>query len=190
MIVAAAGACGSSTSMDQSWTTPQPTHRLSNLVTVYVSHDGALRRSAEDAMAVRLASEGVHAVPAYAILPNEDMTDQQAVRTKLIGKGYDGVVAIRLLSANTQIQANPTFVGYWGGAWAYNDSWLYTQTVVRVETNVYSLPENRLVWSALSSTLDPSSTHAAVKSVTKFVAKRLENQGIVATRQSTATYGT
>jgi hypothetical protein len=191
MFVAVAGACGSSTSTEQAWTTPRPVRPLSNIVTVYISHDGALRRNAEDQMASRLAANGIHAVPSYVVLPNQDMTDHQAVKQKLLALGYDGVFAMRLIGTDTQIDVQPTFVGYWGGAWAYNDAWMYTQTIVRVETNLYSLPDDRLVWSAQSKTFDPSSTGAAVTSVTKYVARKVEKTGIIASSgQPMATTGT
>lgn len=174
-------ACGSSTTMEQTWRAPQPEANLHNVVTAYISRDGAMRRSAEDSMAARLNSRGIHAVPAYAVLTDMDLQDRAAARSKLISQGFDGVVAIQLIGAHTEVQVEPTFVGYWGGAWAYDNAYLTTQTVVRVETNVYSLRDDRLVWSGVSRTIDPSSTSSAIASVTKKVAKHLEHQGIVAT---------
>ena len=176
-----AGACGSSTTMEQTWKAPQPEASLRNVVTVYISRDGALRRNMEDTMAARLNSRGIHAVPGYAVLTDTDLGDREAARAKLVGQGFDGVVAIRLIGAHTQLQIEPTFMGYWGGAWAYDNAYLTTQTIVRVETSVFSLRDGRLVWSGVSRTIDPSSTHAAIASVTKAVAKQLEHHGVVAT---------
>ena len=38
---------------------------------------------------------------------------------------------------------------------------------------------NKLLWSALSRTLDPTSTSTVVDEVTSVVAKELENRGVV-----------
>ena len=76
----------------------------------------------------------------------------------------------------------PTFDGYWGMAWpgAYDPGYLSTETVVRVDTNVFSLADNKRVWSGLSKTVDPNTMRSAIDDVTKVVAKALENQQIVA----------
>ena len=181
ILIVAFCACGSSTTMETTWRTPQPETTLSNVVTVYISHDGAARRSFEDTMAARLNQRGIHAVPGYAVLTEMDLQDRAAARSKLMGQGFDGVVAVRLIGAHTEVYVQPTFIGYWGGAWAYDNAYLSTQTIVRLETSVFSLRDNRLVWSGISRTLDPASTQSAIASVTKRVAKELHHQGIVAT---------
>lgn len=181
ILILAFCACGSSTTMETTWRSPQPEATLSNVVTVYISRDGASRRSFEDTMAARLKAKGIHAVPGYSVLTEMDLNDRAAARSKLMNQGFDGVVAVRLIGAHTQVQVEPTFIGYWGGAWAYDNAYLTTQTVVRLETSVFSLRDDRLVWSAVSRTLDPSSTQSAIASATKKVAKELHHEGIVAT---------
>lgn len=181
ILILAFCACGSSTTMETTWRSPHPEATLNNVVAVYISNDGATRRSFEDHMAARLNAKGIHAVPGYSVLTEMDQQDRAAARSKLIAQGFDGVIAVRLIGAHTQIQVEPTFIGYWGGAWAYDNAYLTTQTIVRVETSVFSLRDDRLVYSAVSRTLDPSSTEAAIASVTKKVAKELHHEGIVAT---------
>jgi hypothetical protein len=181
-------ACESSTTIEQAWRAPQqPATGLRNVVTVYLAPDGAMRRSVEDAMAQRLARIGVHAVPAYTVLADNDLRDRERIRTTLAGRGYDGIVALRLVSRGTEFENVPgTFDGYWGMAWpgVYGDWYVRAETVVRVETSVYDLTNSKLLWSGLSKTLDPATTSEAIDDVTKVVAKALDKQQIVASAGS------
>jgi hypothetical protein len=177
-------ACGGSTTIEQSWKAPNlPQGALHNVVALYVSRDGALRRTAEDSMVQNLSHMGVRAQPAYAVLTDEDLKDKTAAKAKLVAAGYDGVIAMRLVSKQTQVEAvPPTFDGYWGMAWpgAYDPGYLSTETVVRVQTSAYELANNKLVWSGLSKTIDPNTTSSAINGVTSVVAKALGKQQIVA----------
>jgi hypothetical protein len=171
--------------MEQTWKAPNLVpNNLHNVVTVYISRDGAMRRTVEDSMAQKLRGEGVRATPAYSILNNDALKDRERAKARLQAAGYDGVVAIKLVSKNTQVEVTPgTYDGYWGPAWdgAYDPGYLTTETVVRVETSVYSLHDGKLVWSGVSKTVDPNSMSSAISDVTEVVAKALQKQQIIAT---------
>jgi hypothetical protein len=177
-------ACAGSTTIEQSWKAPDlPPSNLHNVVTVYISRDVTVRRAVEDSMAQKLAPLGVRAVPAYSILSDDELKDRERAKAKLAAGGYDGVVALRLVGKETKIVATPSnFYGYWGTAWpgAYDPGYLSTETVVRVETNVFSLADDKLVWSGISKTIDPNTIRSTIDDVTKVVAKALEKQQIIA----------
>jgi hypothetical protein len=183
-------ACGgSSTTIEQSWKPPNlAPSRLRNVVTVYISRDGVIRRVVEDAMAQNLARRSVRAVPAYSVLTDDDLKDRDRAKAKLAASGYDGVVALRLVGKETTIVATPptdgywTFDSYWGMAWpgVYDPGYLTTETVVRVEAKVFSLADNKLVWAGLSKTVDPNTIRSVIDDVTKVVAETLKKQQIVA----------
>jgi len=177
-------ACGGSTTIEQSWKAPDlAPSNLRNVVTAYISRDGAMRRTVEDSMAQKLTKMGVRAVPAYAVLTDDDLKDREHAKAKLVAGGYDGVVALRLVGKETEIEGMPpTFDGYWGTAWpgVYDPGYLSTETIVRVDTSVFSFADNKLVWSGLSKTVDPNTMSSAIGDVTKVVAKALMKQQIVA----------
>jgi len=176
-------ACGGSTTIEQSWKAPNlAPSNLRNVVTVYISRDETIRRTVEDSMAQKLAHLGVRAIPAYSVLSDDELKDRDRAKAKLVAGGYDGVVALRLVGKETKLVATPsTYDGYWGTAWpgAYDPGYLSTETVVRVETKVFSFADNKLVWSGLSKTVDPNTISSAIDDVTKVVAQALEKQHIV-----------
>jgi len=175
-------ACGSSTTMEQTWKEPGvPAVNLHKVVTVYLSGNGTMRRSVEDTMTSKLTKSGVSAAPAYAVLSDSDLKNHDQAKAKLKAAGFDGVIAIRLVSNTTTLVPTPdNFDAYWGTAWpyAYNGG-LETEQVVRVETTVYSLDTNKRVWSGVSKTVDPNDPTEVMRDVTSVVAKALNNQRIV-----------
>jgi hypothetical protein len=180
--------CGASTTIEQSWTAPNARYeRLHNVVTLFISRDGATRRVAEDKMARALAARGVRATPAYAVLTDTDPRDLKQTRAKLRALGYDGVVTMRLVDREHQLQyVPPMFDDYWGPAWGgawpggyYSPGYAYTETVVRMESTAYSLRNNQLLWSALSKTVDPGSSKRLINDVTKIVAEQLTRRGVI-----------
>ena len=177
-------ACGGSTTIEQSWKAPNLAPRnLRNVVTAYISRGATMRRTVEDSMAQRLAHMGVWAVPAYSVLTDDDLNDRDHAKAKLVAGGYDGVVALRVVGNETEIEAMPpTFDGYGRMAWpgVYDPGYLSTETVVRVETSVFSFADNKLVWSGLSKTVDPNTMRSAIDDVTNVVAKALVEQQVVA----------
>jgi hypothetical protein len=54
-----------------------------------------------------------------------------------------------------------------------------TYTVVSVETLVYSLRQNKLVWGGQSTTTNPSSVDRLVHDTATKVARELERQGLL-----------
>jgi hypothetical protein len=185
LCVAACG--GATTQFEQVWREPRANiGSLQRVVTLYDSHDGAMRRTVEDAMARKFRQRGIDAVPAYAVLQASELEDRPRAKTSLAAKGFDGVVEIRLISTENYPGDSyggawfGSYDGYWGATWPYAyDNYVFDSPVVRVETNFYSLRDNALVWSARSKTVDAEDTNEVIDEVTSLVATTLERRGTV-----------
>jgi len=178
-------ACGTTTSLDQTWkpnTTPPEMHRV---VTVMLSRDVTTRHLAEDRMTAKLRHDGIAAVQGYTVLSDADLDNRESAKARLLAAGYDGVIVMRIVGAQQELQYIPTYWGYspgwygpgwWGpGYGGYYD----VSTVVRVETSAYSLSDGRLEYSALSSTTDPANVKNLIDSVTSKVTHALTKQRVV-----------
>jgi len=171
-------ACAS-TSIEQQWKAPQAT-QLHRVATVTHSRDVTIRHTSEDDMAQQLRARGVDAVPGYRILSDQDYRDREAAKAKLRTAGFDGVIVMRLVGKDTRLQYVPGdfgAYGYWGAGWG--PGYYEPETIVRIETAAYSLQNNRLVYSALSKTIDPNSVGSLVSDVTEKVANAMQKQGVV-----------
>jgi hypothetical protein len=54
--------------------------------------------------------------------------------------------------------------GYWGYGWGYANTpgYITTDSVVKVETLVYSLEQDKLVWAGVSRTVDPTKVESFI----------------------------
>ncbi len=198
--VVATGCAGTTTTIEQSWAAYDIGHQFHHVVALYDAQDGAIRRSAEDRLVRMLATQGVSATPSYAILSGNEQQHLDVAKLKARAAGYDGLVAMRVIDKTENVEVTPGFGwdyggfgGYWGygGGWPYYDPYVYTELVVRVETTAYSLVDNKLVWSAVSKTVDPGNTNDLVNGVTNLVAIELSRRGVVvATRPPIPISGT
>jgi hypothetical protein len=182
-VALSAGGCAS-TEMTSSWTDPSAKGRmLSSIAVVCLTSDPGLRRMGEDNVASRLT--GAQAVPSYRVLGDTDLRDRNAVKKKLNDQGFQGVLVMRVTRVNEQVTAvgGPygTFDGYYdyAGAAAFDPAYLQTDTVVHVVSNLYSLQDNKLIWSGVSQTFDPASVQSFIDDVGKAVAKSMQKERLV-----------
>ena len=74
------------------------------------------------------------------------------------------------------------FYGYgWGGA--YGGSTIRTDTIVYVETLVYDLTSDELLWAGQSSTMNPSKADKMVKELVDEAAKEMRKQGLLTSKK-------
>jgi hypothetical protein len=184
LMLAAAGELGgcASTTLLSTWKDPSiATLSFHRVLVIAPSRDPALRRTAEDEV-VRRIKQG-QAVPSYTLFNDSELGDNALIRTRAQAGGFDGIVVMRILSVDKQATWVP---GMWAGPYyayggwpAYSPGYMQVDTYVRVETNVYSLPDDRLVWAAASRTVNPGSARALVSDTAQAVAKAMRKQGLV-----------
>jgi len=183
--LAALVASCASTEMTSTWTDPAAKGAaLSKVAVVCMTKDAGLRRIAEDTTAGNLA--GAKAIPSYQILGDMDLKDLDAVKSKLQAAGINAVLVMRVTGVSEQVTdvGGPygSFDGYWGyaaGAVYGGPMGVQTEPIVHMVSNLYSLQQNKLIWSGVSKTFDPSSSQAFITDVSKAVAKSLEKERLV-----------
>jgi hypothetical protein len=128
------------------------------------TRDLTARRVLEDVMVAKLAANGVEAIPAWQSLPNEGPVTEGALMAAVTTSRADGMLMVRLLGVDTQLTVWPPPVGagprvgwygYYSGWYAYPQV-TQTQTAV-VETTLFDVRSQRIVWSATSETMNPTS---------------------------------
>jgi hypothetical protein len=171
-----------STDMNSTWTDPSAKGAsLSKVAVVCLAKDPGLRRMAEDTAAQQLA--GAQAVPSYQVLGDMDLKDREGVKAKLKEQGFQGVLVMRMAGVTEQVSpaTYSTFDGYYG--WAsgaiYDPAYLQTDTVVHVMSNLYSLQDDKMIWSGVSQTFDPASAKSFMTDVSKAVAKSIQKDRLV-----------
>jgi hypothetical protein len=173
-----------STDMTSTWTDPSAKGAsITRVAVVALTKDPGLRRMAEDTTAANL--KGAQAVPSYQIVGDTELKDREAMKAKLRAAGMNAALVMRMSGVTEQVTAvdGPygTFDGYYdfaaGGV--YDPAYLQTDTVVHMISNLYDLERNKLIWSGVSETFDPTSVSSNMKSVSKAVAKSLQKDRLV-----------
>jgi hypothetical protein len=190
--VAAALLAGCASTVEDSWTDPSVAGQrlgFQKVATVALLQEGALRRVAEDELAraieMRASAAGgaVVAVPSYTLLAVADLADAQGARAKLAEAGFDGAVIVSVVDSQQRVTSTPGVStmgrGWGGGAWMIHDTQVRTDTIVRVQTNIYSVAEGRLLWSGTSRTLNPRDVRGLIDDVVRDVGGALREQGLV-----------
>ena len=190
--VLALAACASTT-FTSTWHapgTPQIDPVGKTVCAVFVSPDVGKRRAAEDTLATDITEHGAHGVAAYTLLPNDMHADGDAARAKLKEAGCNGAVVMRVVGHDKEITYTPGmtvpvryggFGPYWGYGWGavQEPGYLTTDTIVSVETLVYSLTSDKLLWAGTSRTTNPGNLDAFVQEVAAAAAKEMQKQGLL-----------
>jgi len=127
------------------------------------ARDVTARRVLEDLLVAKLKVEGVEAVPAWQLLANDGPADERDLAAAIAASAADGMLMVRLVGVDTQTNVWPAMApgpgfgwyGFYSGWYAYPQ---VTQTQIAViETTLFDVRSQRIVWSATSETINPSS---------------------------------
>jgi hypothetical protein len=180
--------CWHRTQLAATWRDPSASPRFQHPIAIFVSNSETFRRTMED----KMAAQFVNGVPSYKVLASTDAADGAAVRQQLAKAGYDGAIIMRVADVDTRVVSYTTgrywsgspyysFAGYWGSAWGYpyDPGYVDQDVIVSIETQLYSLSNDKLVWAARSETTDPSSVRKLGDSVMRHVMKELQKERLV-----------
>jgi hypothetical protein len=182
-----------------SWKAPDATPlvlRGSKVAAVVMMKNGASRRAAEDSLAREITARGAQGVPMYTIFPEGTPESEAAARAALEKAGMAGAVVMRPVSVDKEVSSTPVtysgpmYGGYYGGYYGHGWGAAYgppmmsggeirTDTIVVVETLVFSLKQNKLVWGGQSKTTNPKNVDQLVTKLAAAAATELEKQGLI-----------
>jgi hypothetical protein len=178
----------SSTSFVSTWRAPDATvidARGSRVAAVVMMRSEASRRAAEDRLAAEISSRGAQGVASYRILPTQPVIDEAQARQVLEQQQIKGVVVLRPVNVQQKIVADdPMYGGYWGGYYGYGwghsyGTELHTDTIVSIETLIYSLEQNKLIWGGQSKTTNPQNVDQLISEIAAAAADELKREGLV-----------
>ena len=186
--VSALPVLGGGTRIVQRWVSPDVAkYQFEHVLTICIIKDQTTRQMVEDAMAAR-AKKG-NAFPSYGILQEAELRDKEIAKKKILQMGFDGAVVMRPLRVEDRVTYVPgsyppyygSFWGYygWAGPSLYVPDYVYTDKVVQVETTIFSIKDDKLLWTTLSETKNPESARDVVLGIAKEIGKEARKRGLV-----------
>ena len=173
--------CGPSTKIEKTWTDPSfntaTVQSYKKILVMGLLKDESTRRIAEDKMVA--AFKNVTAVQSYSYLQPAD-TIRSEVEDKLKKDGFDGVVIMRLADVDKSVSYVPgTGYGGWYGYRYSSPGYYQEDKTFYVETNFYSLPETKLLWSGTTSSVNPSKLDRTIDDVIATLKGQLQKQKLI-----------
>jgi hypothetical protein len=154
-----------------------------------IDKDESLRVAGEEALARELTARGMQGVASYRIVPKEELQSADKARGWYERSGVQGVVALRVVtdekrkSYTTSTWMSPyysSFWGYYGYGWTavYDPGYIRVDRVVSLETLIYSVSQNQLLWAGVSETENPKEAAKVIAEVVKEAVKEMHDQGL------------
>ena len=182
--------CGPSTKIVSAWHEPGSvieTAADKKMLVMAMVKDETSRRVIEDQLVKRMNGKGA---VSYTFV-NEALLKQSesAFEERLKADKFDYVLMMRLAN----IENETTFVpgnntGYYGGygryyrysAPMYYDPGHYqTDKNYTIETTVYDVPANKLIWSSSTKTVNPEKLEKTINEIADVVSERMRKEGFL-----------
>jgi hypothetical protein len=158
-----------------------------------ISKEEDARYEAESALAREITARGAIGISAFNLIPKEIVRDKEKAKEFLEKANVAGVVAMRVVGQHEQVSgsiggyyAGPNYAtfwgtGYYGWGWSgvYEPGYLMTDTIVTVETLVFSLDQDKLVFAARSESTNPSKVGPFIKELAAKAAAEMKKQGLI-----------
>ena len=173
----------SATRLTTTWKAPGVTQlRFTKLIAFVVAKDEAVMRAGEQALCAKITT--VPCTPALAVVPDTDRGNVDAVSKAVAAAGFDGAVVLRYSGERVQqtyVQTAPMW-GYYGYGWgiAYDPGYIRQDQLVDVETTIYSVPDQKLLWAGVTETMNPRDVRRTVDEIVDAVAKAMRREGLIA----------
>jgi hypothetical protein len=195
-------ACGSSTSILASYKSPdvsKPVAYKKIFISALTSNVSA-RQTVESELGRYMGTKGIDHVRSLDVFTPDLHTsgadkDTGAVMNKIRATGCDGILTVALQKQETETRWVPgsTYpaygVGYYGTFGAYysygynsfnSQGYYENDKIYFIETNIYDVKSEKLIWSAQSKTYNPSSLETFLEEYEVAIEGQLVKDGLVA----------
>ena len=191
-LVLASYAPATGTKLVESWKDPDiKKFGFHKIMVVAIAKEPSMRHDAEERLREIIGKN--RTVGSQELFPKVDPPpNKDEAKAKIAEAGCDGVVIMRAVSSESKTSVIPgsieydqiydDFWGYWGQVYTtrWAEGYEERDTAIRVETLVYDVPKNKLVWSGVSNTKNPGSVRNLVLGVADAVGKQMKKEKLIA----------
>jgi hypothetical protein len=183
----------SSTEITSSWTDEKSARRpFKDFLVIGISESETIRRSFESSFVASLRKTGVNAESSARELPGEQAAEKDAILKTVQQLGSDAVLITHLVGEQEREVYNPPrsygpspyysgYYPYYSRVYDYvHEPGYYTRyKVVQLETNLYDVSTEEMVWSGRSESIASTSELKVIQEVIDAVIGELRKAGFV-----------
>ena len=179
---------------------------LGNVLVLGASQNDLTRRIYEHDMVERLGKLGIKAQSAYALLPEQNPVEKEAV-LKLAGEhGIDSVLITKLVRKKRETETRtyttgnvyyaprygypyPTpyyrypyynnWYGYYDGFGATTSTYTYEYVLLSLESNLYDIEKEELIWTTALEAMHESKVTDTIKDINKVTLQQMQKDGLI-----------
>ena len=188
----------SSTSLVNRWSDPEyKGPALQKILVIGIIKDDIKRRSFEEEFASLISTPNRSGIASYTLLPDLKSADQKEEILAVVNKvGADGVMIVTLQGVSKEQRDVPPSVdyypapgmgmgygmyGYYGMSHTavYRPGYTVTDTVVRLDTKLFAVSSEKMIWAGKTESFNPSSSQSVVSELEKLVISDMKKSGMV-----------
>jgi len=179
-------ACSSSTQVVEQWADTEFNGKLKNLLVISLNESADSRQVFEKGFLLELSNRKIQAKASYTLLPDYESLDKETVKAAITGSSIDGVIVLRPVKVtkeerHVQAQSEGTrydeFYAYVGDYRPTYDSYTTQDTVVHLETNLYAVRGEQLIWTGKTETFNPTDVHVLIAELAEKVIAQILQTG-------------
>jgi hypothetical protein len=186
----------SSTKLVESWSDSSlQTKPLKKILILGVMRNDLQRRMYEDVFAKRITKGDVIGIPGYTVMPDpKDYDEKREIKAAVQQSEADAALIAQLVAVEKQEKYVPpsySYVpsyGYRYGLYDYygmshqtvsTPGYTTIDTVVRLETTVFSTATDKMIWAGSTRSFNPSSAESIVKKNADLIVADMKKAGLM-----------
>ena len=184
-------ACSSTTVVEQ-WTDPAQKTAFNHLLVLSLNQSDSKRRVFESGFIVELGKRNIEATASYELLPDKQDLSVETIKAAIAGTSIDAALVMRQVRFKKEERYVPprydyvgdpfygSFYGYYGHfAPIYTPGYVAEDTIVHLETNLYRVEGEKLVWSGKTETFNPKNTNTLINELAKTILNELSKSKLI-----------
>lgn len=182
----------SSTKIVEHWKDPEHSGKFADMLVLSLNHSDTRRRVFETGFDNALEKRGIKSTASYELIPNHDDLSKDSIKAAITGTGIDGVLVMRQVKVKKEDRYVPprvdyvgdpfygSFYGYYGAfAPIYTPGYVTEDTTVHLETNVYAVDGEKLVWTGKTESFNPSNVDTLINELVTTILGELSKDGMI-----------
>ena len=194
------------TKISQSWVEPNHKKSYNDLLIIGIGESEQSRRAYESYFADELQTHKIEALASYTLIKSDEEFNRETVLKAIDGLEIDAVIVTHLVAVDEDTVYRPGAGGYggygyggyggggyyggahYGGLYSYyphvnsyvhNPGYYTTHETYTIETNLYDVKSEELIWSARSRTFSPESVDEVIVDLTKLLIEDLKEKNLI-----------